>query len=95
MSRCQIAAPGLHFSRTLLVFHVPVTCISKAFTFFELKKGHTSDRGATMNLKQAGLDFLEGYFSTHDRRKKTRAAYAIDLKQFLGFPNWTAFLEQQ
>jgi hypothetical protein len=28
-------------------------------------------------------------------RKKTRAAYAIDLKQFLGFPNWTAFLEQQ
>ena len=48
-----------------------------------------------MNLKQAGLDILEGYFSTHDRRKKTRAAYAIDLKQFLGFPNWTAFLEQQ
>ncbi len=57
--------------------HVPVTCISKAFTFFELKKCHASDRGATMNLKQAGLDFLEGYFSTHDRRKKTRAAYAI------------------
>jgi hypothetical protein len=53
------------------------------------------NRGATMNLKQAGLDFLEGNFSTHDRRKKTRAAYAIDLKQFLGFPNWTAFLEQQ
>jgi hypothetical protein len=52
-------------------------------------------QGATMNLKQAGLDFLEGNFSTHDRRKKTRAAYAIDLKQFLGFPNWTAFLEQQ
>jgi integrase/recombinase XerD len=38
-----------------------------------------------MDLKQASLDFLEGYFSTHDRRKKTRAAYSIDLKQFLGF----------
>ena len=38
-----------------------------------------------MELKQAGLDFLNGYFSTHDRRKKTRAAYTTDLKQFLAF----------
>jgi integrase/recombinase XerD len=36
-----------------------------------------------MDLKLAVQDFLEGYFSTHDRRKKTRAAYAADLKQFL------------
>jgi site-specific recombinase XerD len=38
-----------------------------------------------MDLKQAVQDFLEGYFSTHDRRKKTMAAYATDLKQFLEF----------
>jgi integrase/recombinase XerD len=38
-----------------------------------------------MELKQAGQDFLDGYFSTHDRRKKTRTAYATDLKQFLNF----------
>jgi len=36
-----------------------------------------------MDLKQAIQEFLEGYFSTHDQRKKTRAAYATDLKQFL------------
>ena len=41
--------------------------------------------------------FLEhfGLLIDYDRRKKARAAYAINLKQFLGFPNWTAFLEQQ
>ncbi|MGA8429366.1 MAG: tyrosine-type recombinase/integrase [Candidatus Sulfotelmatobacter sp.] len=63
-----------------------------------------------MNLKQAGLDFLNGYFSTHDRRKKTRTAYTIDLNQFLEFAGeqselvsltgtlierWAAHLRQQ
>ena len=38
-----------------------------------------------MDLKQAVQDFLGGYFSTHDRRKKTEAAYATDLNQFLEF----------
>ena len=38
-----------------------------------------------MDLKQAVQDFLEGYFATHDRRKKTSAAYTTDLKQFLEF----------
>ena len=38
-----------------------------------------------MDLKQAGLDFLGGYFSTHDRSIKTKTAYATDLKQFPQF----------
>ena len=38
-----------------------------------------------MDLKQAGLDFLSGYFSTHDRSIKTKTAYATDLKQFQQF----------
>ena len=38
-----------------------------------------------MNLKQAGLGFLSGYFSTHDRSDKTKAAYATDLSQFREF----------
>ena len=38
-----------------------------------------------MNLKQAGVEFLSGYFSTNDRRKKTKAAYSCDLAQFQEF----------
>jgi integrase/recombinase XerC len=38
-----------------------------------------------MDLKQARQDFLSGYFSTHDRRIKTKTAYATDLKQFQQF----------
>jgi site-specific recombinase XerD len=38
-----------------------------------------------MDLKQAGLDFLGGYFSTHDRSIKTKTAYATDLRQFQEF----------
>jgi integrase/recombinase XerD len=38
-----------------------------------------------MDLKRAVQDFLEGYFSTHDRRRKTRVAYTTDLKQFTQF----------
>ena len=38
-----------------------------------------------MDLKEAGLDFLNGYFSTHDRRTKTKTAYATDLTQFQQF----------
>jgi site-specific recombinase XerD len=35
-----------------------------------------------MQLKQAIAEFLSGYFSTHERSKKTRAAYLSDLDQF-------------
>jgi site-specific recombinase XerD len=40
-----------------------------------------------MRLDQAISGFLSGYFSTHERTKKTRAAYSSDLAQvclFLG-----------
>jgi integrase/recombinase XerD len=35
-----------------------------------------------MHLKQAIAEFLNGYFSTHERSKKTSAAYLSDLDQF-------------
>lgn len=35
-----------------------------------------------MQLKEAIADFLNGYFSTHERSKKTKAAYSADLEQF-------------
>ena len=38
-----------------------------------------------MQLKQACADFLNGYFSTHERSAKTKAAYGSDLAQFQDF----------
>jgi integrase/recombinase XerD len=38
-----------------------------------------------MQLKHACTDFLSGYFSTHDRSAKTKAAYESDLLQFQAF----------
>jgi site-specific recombinase XerD len=38
-----------------------------------------------MHLKEARTEFLNGYFSTHDRRQKTKAAYHSDLSQFQQF----------
>jgi site-specific recombinase XerD len=38
-----------------------------------------------MQLNQACDEFLSGYFSTHDRRKRTEAAYRSDLAQFRAF----------
>jgi integrase/recombinase XerD len=38
-----------------------------------------------MYLSQASEEFLTGYFSTHERKKKTKAAYCSDLAQFLAF----------
>ena len=38
-----------------------------------------------MQLKHACTDFLSGYFSTHDRSAKTKAAYESDLMQFQSF----------
>jgi site-specific recombinase XerD len=40
---------------------------------------------ANMQLGQAVADFFGGYFSTHDRRNKTKAAYRSDLAQFQTF----------
>jgi site-specific recombinase XerD len=63
-----------------------------------------------MRLDQACNDFLRGYFSTHDRRKKTETAYRSDLAQFRAFAgedlalpglggivieNWAAHLRQE
>lgn len=63
-----------------------------------------------MRLKQANREFLGGYFSTHQRGEKTRAAYASDLAQFAEFAGksrelqsldgtaierWAAYLRQQ
>ena len=38
-----------------------------------------------MQLNQASSEFLNGYFSTHERRKKTKDAYRSDLAQFRAF----------
>lgn len=38
-----------------------------------------------MRLNEANIEFLRGYFSTHERVKKTEAAYRSDLVQFLAF----------
>jgi integrase/recombinase XerD len=38
-----------------------------------------------MHFKQASAEFLTGYFSTHDRRDKTKVAYRSDLLQFQQF----------
>jgi len=38
-----------------------------------------------MQLNHACTDFLSGYFSTHDRSAKTKAAYESDLLQFQAF----------
>lgn len=38
-----------------------------------------------MRLDQAISDFLAGYFSTHERSKKTRTAYSSDLAQLCAF----------
>jgi site-specific recombinase XerD len=38
-----------------------------------------------MQLTQAIAEFLNGYFSTHERSKKTRTAYCSDLEQFRTF----------
>lgn len=38
-----------------------------------------------MRLDRAITEFLDGYFSTHRRSKKTAAAYSSDLAQFLAF----------
>ena len=38
-----------------------------------------------MRMGRATAEFLSGYFSTHDRRKKTETAYRSDLAQFQAF----------
>jgi integrase/recombinase XerD len=63
-----------------------------------------------MQLNQASDEFLRGYFSTHERGKKTEAAYRTDLAQFSTFASeelilsaldgsiierWAAHLRQQ
>lgn len=38
-----------------------------------------------MQINQACIEFLKGYFSTHERREKTKLAYYSDLTQFRKF----------
>lgn len=45
-----------------------------------------------MQLNQASSEFLSGYFSTHERRKKTEEAYRSDLAQFRAFASEELFL---
>src|SRR5437660_7453555 len=46
-----------------------------------------------MELKEARVGFLTGYFSTHERRQKTRVAYQSDLAQFQQFAGKKAELK--
>lgn len=63
-----------------------------------------------MKLNQSSVEFLRGYFSTHERAKKTMAAYCSDLAQFRAFigedlsllslsgtiiEEWAAYLRQE
>ena len=53
-----------------------------------------------MQLKHACTDFLSGYFSTHDRSAKTKAAYESDLLQFQALKHllettWIELLRRQ
>lgn len=38
-----------------------------------------------MQINQACIDFLKGYFSTHERSEKTKSAYLSDITQFKEF----------
>lgn len=38
-----------------------------------------------MQIDQACIEFLKGYFSTHERSEKTKAAYLSDINQFRDF----------
>jgi integrase/recombinase XerD len=38
-----------------------------------------------MQINQASIEFLNGYFSTNERREKTKSAYYSDLNQFRDF----------
>jgi integrase/recombinase XerD len=38
-----------------------------------------------MQLQEASVDFLNGYFSTHHRSERTKVAYKFDLALFLSF----------
>jgi site-specific recombinase XerD len=48
---------------------------------------------APMQLTQAIAEFLNGYFSTHERSKKTRTAYLSDLEQFAKYAGHGVGLE--
>lgn len=47
-----------------------------------------------MQLTQAIAEFINGHFSTHDRSKKTRYAYSLDLEQFVAFAGKEFALDQ-
>lgn len=47
-----------------------------------------------MHLTQAIAEFINGHFSTHDRSKKTRYAYSLDLDQFVAFVGKEFVLDQ-
>jgi integrase/recombinase XerD len=47
-----------------------------------------------MQLTQAIEEFINGHFSTHDRSKKTRYAYSLDLEQFVAFAGKEFALDQ-
>src|SRR6266550_3717959 len=55
---------------------------------FNFTKGPPPDSSAgvhTVQLDHAITEFFNGYFSTHDRSKKTEVAYKLDLKQLAAY----------
>jgi integrase/recombinase XerD len=69
------------------VSEVPVGC--KAFLSVQFQNPASpfggKEQRVSMNLQQASSEFLSGYFSTNDRRDKTRTAYTHDIEQFQEF----------
>lgn len=47
-----------------------------------------------MQMKEAISEFLNGYFSMHQRSRKTRIAYEQDLEQFGGYAGMDFELRQ-
>lgn len=48
---------------------------------------------SSMQLRSAVVQFLSGYFATHEHSSKTASAYATDLRQFLTFMKSRATLD--
>jgi integrase/recombinase XerD len=67
----------------------PSHVIQKKLFYFEKRKWTAFLFLYSMQIKEACAEFLNGYFSTHERRNKTKAAYCSDLNQFQSFAGET------
>jgi integrase len=86
----------------------PTYSLTRSFSILKRNKAVACFYGYVMQLNQASTEFLQGYFSTNKRGKKTEAAYRSDLEQFRAFANvelpaldgsiiesWAAYLRQE